>query len=208
MQAAEKLIAANGIGNVSIKGIVTAAGQKNESALQYHFTNIDGLIKAIHARRSAQIQAERAAQLAHRGDRGAPASLREICRLMVEPAFVLAKGKPDFRRYVKAFGHEIPLTDRPAFALVSRTGGQGAQQVGEWLRRALAHLDDEAFEQRIDGAVRFIGASMFHQAGRKDAFRGAQAEFFFHSLIDALVGLLCAAESDETRAAAASMRRS
>ena len=40
MRAAEKLIAQAGVENVSIRKIIAAAGQKNESALQYHFKNL------------------------------------------------------------------------------------------------------------------------------------------------------------------------
>ena len=60
MRAAEKLIADQGLENVSIRQIVSHAQQKNESALQYHFGNLSGLIKAIHAERSALIIAKRA----------------------------------------------------------------------------------------------------------------------------------------------------
>lgn len=47
MRAAEKLIAVRGIENVSIRDIVSEAGQKNESALQYHFKSFTGLIAAF-----------------------------------------------------------------------------------------------------------------------------------------------------------------
>ncbi|MFZ8914099.1 MAG: TetR/AcrR family transcriptional regulator, partial [Pseudomonadales bacterium] len=48
MQAAERLMATRGLGNVTIRQIVAAAKQKNESALQYHFKSLQGLIDAIH----------------------------------------------------------------------------------------------------------------------------------------------------------------
>ena len=64
MRAAEKLIAERGIENVSIREIVNAAGQKNESALQYHFKNFTGLIKAIHTVRSNETQEKRQELLA------------------------------------------------------------------------------------------------------------------------------------------------
>ena len=48
MEAAETLIAENGIQNVSNKEIVREAGQKNQSALQYHFGNLRGLVNAVH----------------------------------------------------------------------------------------------------------------------------------------------------------------
>ena len=50
----------------------------------------------------------------------------------------------------------------------------------------------------MDGAVRFVAASMVHEARRRNGFRGVQGELFFSSLVDALVGLLSAPESAET----------
>ena len=60
MRAAERLIADRGIENVSIRDIVSAAGQKNESALQYHFKNLTGLIEEIKHARSDQTHLKRA----------------------------------------------------------------------------------------------------------------------------------------------------
>ncbi|MCP5118273.1 MAG: biotin/lipoyl-binding protein, partial [bacterium] len=47
----EKLIAQHGAHHVTLKDIVIEAGQKNPSALQYHFQNLKGLLDAIHTRR-------------------------------------------------------------------------------------------------------------------------------------------------------------
>ena len=114
MRAAEKLVAERGIENVSLREIVTTAGQKNESALQYHFGSLQGLIAALHASRDAQLQARREALLQDLLARHPQPSLPQICRIMVQPAFELARSRADFRRYVKAFGHEITLTDEHA----------------------------------------------------------------------------------------------
>ena len=56
MLAAETLIAAKGIENVSIREIVKTAGQKNESALQYHFGSFRGLVESIRRNRDKDIQ--------------------------------------------------------------------------------------------------------------------------------------------------------
>jgi AcrR family transcriptional regulator len=200
MRAAETLIAERGIENVSLREIVSAAGQKNESALQYHFGNLQGLIAALHASRDAQIRARREALLQELLAQSEALSLRQICRIMVQPAFELARARPDFRRYVKAFGHEITLADESALAVIRRKGGRSAREAGSLLRRALPHLEEPAFQRRVDGAVRFAAASMVHEARRRNGFRGVQGELFFSSLIDALEGLLGAPESAESRA--------
>jgi AcrR family transcriptional regulator len=204
MQAAEKLIAERGIENVSIRDIISSAGQKNESALQYHFKNFTGLIDAIHARRSAETQTKRAELVEALLAETPTPSLRQICELMVRPIFELARLKVEFRRYTKAFGHELVLSETSALSKVTSQGGGGVsgQQVATMLKQALPELDEEAYRRRMESAVRLCSASMYHQARQKNAFRGDQADLFYHSLIDALVGLLNAPESDETKAIA------
>ena len=61
MRSAEKLIAERGIESVSIRDIVQAAGQKNESALQYHFGSLKGLVMALHTSRDLEVRARRSA---------------------------------------------------------------------------------------------------------------------------------------------------
>ena len=51
MDAAESLIAEHDSYAVPLREIVKRAGQKNESALQYHFGNLQGLVSAINERR-------------------------------------------------------------------------------------------------------------------------------------------------------------
>ena len=205
MRAAEKLIAERGLEKVSIRDIVTAAGQKNESALQYHFKNVKGLIKAIHAQRSDETQTKRGELVDELLAQTSKPSLRQLCALMVRPAFDLARDNVAFRRYVRAFGHELALSETSALSRAASHGGGGSsgQQLGRLLRQALPHLDGEDFLRRMESAVRLCSASMHHQASQTNAFKGAEAELFLNSLIDALVGLLSAPVSAETKAIAA-----
>lgn len=208
MRAAEKLIAERGIESVSIRDIVQAAGQKNESALQYHFGNLKGLITALHTSRDLEVRALRSAHLAQLLDGDSDPSLRDICKVMVAPSFELARAKPDYRRYVKAFGHEITSSDESALKVATKKGGESAQQTGILLRSKLSHLDEAAYRRRMDGALRYVSAAMVHHARQKNAFRGETGELFFYSLIDGLVGLLNAPESAETKAVVTAISRS
>ena len=85
MRAAEKLVADGGMENLSIRKIVAIANQKNESALQYHFKNLTGLLNAIHSERAEQIQARRSAILTETLRNSPEPSLRQLCLLMVGP---------------------------------------------------------------------------------------------------------------------------
>ena len=202
MRAAEQLVADSGIENLSIRGIVALAQQKNESALQYHFKNLSGLLEAIHAERSEQVRAKRGSLLAATLDKSSEPSLRQLCLVMIEPSFQLARADTSFRRYVKAFGHQLGVTDSSPLEIVSTKGGGGASglETGSLLRRALPHLDEQDFRRRMDAAIRLVSASMHHQAAQKNAFRGQQSDLFLHNLIDALIGLFSAPVSPETQA--------
>ena len=202
MRAAERLIAQCGMENVSISDIVVAAEQKNQSALQYHFTNLSGLIDAILLTRSEQTHNRLAELIQTLLTESDNPTVREICMLMVYPAYSLARENPDYQCYIKAFGHQLMLSETSLLPMVRRHGGGGSSgiQTGEMLRNALPHLQEGDFERRIEAAIRLCSASMYHHARQKDAFIGEQSELFLHSLVDAIVGLLSGSVSDETKA--------
>lgn len=64
MDAAERLYAERGFAGVSIRQISDAAGQRNKSVVQYHFSNRDELIKAIIARHIGPVDRHRMAMVA------------------------------------------------------------------------------------------------------------------------------------------------
>lgn len=64
VRSAERLIAENGFGNVSLKMITKAAGARNTSAVQYHFGNVESLIKEVFWQRYSDIEKDRSARLA------------------------------------------------------------------------------------------------------------------------------------------------
>jgi AcrR family transcriptional regulator len=202
MDAAESLIAERGIRNVSIKEIIKAASQKNESALQYHFGSLEGLITSIHTRRADETQAKRAEMLAELLSGDEIPSLRDLCRIMVMPNFILAKSCPAYRQYLAIFSHEVAVASESALVTVSRMGGGGesGHKIGHLLRDALPHLDEETYRQRMEIAVRTGSALMGYHARQKHTFRGKSADFFVNNLIDAMEGLLNAPVSDATRA--------
>ncbi len=208
MRAAEKLIAERGIENVTIRLILTEAGQKNTSALQYHFKNLKGLITAIHSERSLEIQEVRARLLDEFQTRDGKLNLRDLCELMIRPPLELARSRVDYRRYIRAFGHQLALLETSAFDRAGRRGAGGSSgvQLGLLLREELSHLDEDAFRRRMETAVRLCATAVYHQAMQSNAFRGDQGELFRASLTDALAGLLGAPQSQETQTIAARIR--
>jgi AcrR family transcriptional regulator len=56
LDCAEQLFAAEGIGRVSMRQIRIAADQRNEGAVQYHFGDLDGVIRALVERHTPRVQ--------------------------------------------------------------------------------------------------------------------------------------------------------
>jgi AcrR family transcriptional regulator len=196
MNAAEKLIAEKGIQNVTKREIVKAAGQKNESVLQYHFQNLEGLLKAIQQSRATQTQEKREEMLDQLLALTQKPTLRDICKIMV------SKKDPGYCRYLSAFSLEPALAATSALSLVKRkgAGGDSGKETGKLLRKILAHLEEDAYLRRMDSAIRLASVSMSHHARQKDAFRSTESDLFIYSLIDAITGLLSAPVSEETAA--------
>lgn len=70
MRTAERLYATHGLAEVSLRQIGQAAGQRNKSAVQYHFSGRDDLIKAILAEHAEAIERHRLALAARWGEPG------------------------------------------------------------------------------------------------------------------------------------------
>lgn len=200
MDAAEKLVAKKGLKNVSIKEIVKAAGQKNESALQYHFKSLQGLVNAIVDQRSLETQELRAELLEELKTTKTRFDLRDICKLMVMPPFLLGRRSPGYRRYILSFSQDLALRSN-TLAFVNRhgAGGESGQETADLMRAQLKTLDEYTFQERLQSAVRLVSISMGHHARGKNAFRGEHSDLFINHLLDAMVGLLSAPISDDTR---------
>ena len=68
LDAAERLFAIHGVETTSLRDIAIAAGQRNNSATQYHFVDREGLVAAVFTRRMDEIN-ERRIQMISEVDR-------------------------------------------------------------------------------------------------------------------------------------------
>lgn len=68
LDAAEREFAVHGAENASLRDIAQRAGQRNNSAVQYHFGDRDGLVAAVFSRSMDRINLDRIERLAAIGD--------------------------------------------------------------------------------------------------------------------------------------------
>ena len=83
--ALETLIAEQGIDGVSSREVARAAGQKNHSALNYHFGSFEGAVEAIIELRVASLNQRREAAIEALQSSGSAPVVRDWVRIMLEP---------------------------------------------------------------------------------------------------------------------------
>ena len=128
VDAAERLFAERGIGGVSLREVGAAAGQRNNSAAQYHFGSKDGLVAAIFERRMVPIDRRRRAMLAD-----ADGSIRSYVEAIVVP---LHKAPARYRRFLQQLALADP--EFTAFADLGRPEMTGLKEAIDGLDTALA----------------------------------------------------------------------
>lgn len=97
LDEAEHRFARRGVAAVTSREITEAAGQRNTSAISYHFGSREGLLLALLARRGGPVDEERGALRTTLGPRPGPAAL---VRCLVVPYAALLDG-PAGRSYLR-----------------------------------------------------------------------------------------------------------
>ncbi|MGZ5394053.1 MAG: TetR family transcriptional regulator [Mycobacterium sp.] len=158
LDAAERLIAERGI-QVPLRDIAVAAGQRNNSAVNYHFRNRQDLIDAIVRRRLEPMEQERA-QMVQALDDDARDDVRAWLRIMVLPLTTV--GSPYYARFLQAASLHLR-------ADVDESQGSVWPQVLERLAHAIPTDDRHARRRR----VKAIATTMFALLAERE--RSAQA---------------------------------
>ncbi len=133
---AERLFAQDGLEAVSTRQIAREAGQKNHSALQYHFGDKAGLLAAILDYRLKPINQLRAERLEKLVSRIRPPTLAELVGVFVQPMC------EQLRKPVTETAYLGMLSQLYAY----RKGRELYAQHGE-LNRALHGLSQQIIEQ-------------------------------------------------------------
>ncbi|MEQ8266349.1 MAG: helix-turn-helix domain-containing protein [Parvibaculum sp.] len=201
MEAAERLFGERGLHAVTLKEINAAAGQRNESALHYHFGSKARLVDAILNTRVAAIDRVRVQRVEALVGSGREGDLGEILRATFEPLTGLLDTEEGVR-FVRFAAQVLndPDFDLPTVAL--RSGFQGISRANTLIVSVLGDLPPEIAVQRQRLMVEMALTSLAIWTRRPDAMTNSAARsFFVASLFDAIAGALTAPVSEETLAA-------
>jgi AcrR family transcriptional regulator len=170
LDAAARLFAERGIDNVSIAEIVRAAGQRNASAVHYHFGNRDEVLKALLAQYVPAVHDRRVELLAVA--RSLPdTDVRSAVEAVVRPLTELAQRGWRERAYLQIgaeLTHWLARPEAPDMAeLMEHTAGFEAWRLVR--ERAGAALPQDLWDERQEIAISFIGRAAADRARLLDA---------------------------------------
>ncbi|RPH46849.1 MAG: TetR/AcrR family transcriptional regulator [Burkholderiales bacterium] len=149
LDVAERLFADRGLGNVSLRQIVAAAGQGNLSAAHYHFGSRESLIRAVIERRMRTIDAIRHRRLDAVEAAGRAHELPAIIGAAVETLAEVVRRTPWGADYVRVLAQA--LFD-PGMRLLETTDPSlrsGIDRARTMARRLLPGLPQASFEARV-----------------------------------------------------------
>lgn len=201
IEAAERLFAERGMQSVSLREIGSAAGQRNNSAAQYHFGSRQGLLEAIFAHRMTGINARRLALLDRLDREGAGDDLRSLVEAAILP---LAEtiGDAEHPTYYVRFLSQVVFN--AGFTLAGTSAAsltEGFARVLAGFNRAMADMPRPVVLERVQLVNRFIvGAlSELERATAAGEVAGTWRQVLVTDLVDLGVALVSAPVSEATR---------
>jgi AcrR family transcriptional regulator len=194
LDAAARLFAERGVDNVPLAEIVRAAGQRNTSAVHYHFGSRDEILRAVLARHVPAI-AERRQTLLEEARARPDSDVRSAAEAVVRPITEFAQGGWRQRAYLQ-IGSELSRTVERQSAgvreLMAQTAGQAAWKV---LRSRCTGVPADLWRQRQQICIVFIGRAAADRARLLDGpdRRGILADDrFVDNLVDMVIGAMTA----------------
>ena len=136
IDAAEALMAERGVEAVSINEIVKAAGQRNPSALNYHFGNKAGVVQAVFDRHTPRIEQRRQQLL---DALPASPSLHGLIEALVLPLAEQVDQPDGGQNYLKLIAKMQHLSVAPQAAKDQRDN-QALQQLAQHIREHCVNL--------------------------------------------------------------------
>ncbi|MEX1007672.1 MAG: TetR family transcriptional regulator [Acidimicrobiia bacterium] len=191
LRTAQQMFARDGIYQVPLKRIVETAGQRNASALHYHFGGRDGLLVAITARHDGAIEDERAVMLSELAHTGKLDDLRSLVEALVIP-FAHKLATPDGREYLRIVEQLVGLFDLWDVDIAG--GPTGAQQVLLGIQSGLGHLARPVRHERVTILLALVSEALAMRARALDdgPEPALEHDAFVANLVDMAVGALSA----------------
>lgn len=196
IDAAITLMSRRGVDGVSLSEINRQAGQRNASALQYHFGGKDGLLRALLHPFAEDLRARRIAAIGELRDRlgDAAPTLPDAVAVMVHPVVDYAAEGWRERGTVAILAELFSNPSYPLTEFDDILGDRGTEAVTALVVAAAPEMPTEVRALRLHGAYLFVNQAVSTWAravdGEPDGDTAPPLELFRDNLVDMVVGVL------------------
>ncbi|NKR42098.1 TetR family transcriptional regulator [Rhodococcus hoagii] len=160
LEVAEELFATRGVEATLIGDIVQGAGQRNPSALRYHFGSREGVLQAIREKYLAELDRRRA-ELFEQWPGGDPSTPRDAVTLVVVPLVELL-GSEGGRRYLRILGQTMYELNPDQMGAVAQY--PSLARALDLMRGGMDEVPANLVEDRIRGALIVISEALATRA--------------------------------------------
>jgi AcrR family transcriptional regulator len=204
--AAERLIGDRGYRAVSLREIALAAGQRNNSAAQYHFGSKRGLVEAVLRFRMQPINERRLAMLADMAATGRSEDLRSLVEALIVP-WLEAVGDPERPTHYARFLSQVAfLPDFNIYTMLDDSYTGGLRIVQDGILHSMENLPRPIAVQRTHMINRLMVSAMADQERTAQFADGWWRVTAPSDLIDLAVAMVCAPVSPEAEKEMATYR--
>ncbi|GGV37807.1 putative transcriptional regulator, TetR family protein [Actinomadura cremea] len=198
LDAAERLYAGRGVDAVSLREIVQEAGVRNATAVQYHFGDRAGMVRAVFARHAPEVEARRHALLdACEADGADGGDVRALAAALVRP-LTARLADPSGRAFLQIWADVL---NRPEPIVPVAVLDDPSDSLCRWRALVEPLLEEDAARlHRRFTAVRYAAIEV---ARRARSGPRTDDRLFTSYLIDVVAAILGAPVSPETRRLAA-----
>ena len=193
LDAAAVLMDERGIDKVSLNEINRASGNRNRSAVNYHFGSRDAVVRALIGQTTDSLDAERNALLDHLETVGSPLTARTVLEVLVGPftrQLRTEQGRRHLRLCSQVINHPRFIADPSEIMSVNSS----VQRCVRYLAPCLAHLPPDVAAERASQIAGFLVRACGDQARLLDTDPPPRpvlvTEAFTANLVDALLAIL------------------
>ena len=186
VDTAEVLFAEHGVASTSLLDIAKAAGQKNRSALQYHFTNKEGLLDAVLDKHAPGIAARRIAMLDELEARG-NYSIFQLIEALVLPVAAQLDDNDGGHAFLKIHSQ---LMTTMSYHKLRRHRDQDAEDI-QRLQQMISRAINTDNPEIANARVMLMGCLLIH--GLADYItqpNKISRPIFLHTMIQGIVDLI------------------
>jgi AcrR family transcriptional regulator len=192
INAAEELFATRGIDAVSLREINRASGARNAIAVQYHFEDRAGVVRAVLQKHRPDVEARRHALLDQCEADGTP-SLRSLAAALVRPwaaKLADADGGPQYLQI------HAELLNRPRPVVETTVAADSSDSIHRWRSLVEPLLGEDAIRMhRRFTAMRLAAGELGRRASTAPH---TDDRLFVSHLIDLVAAILAAPVAGET----------